>query len=326
MRIIFGRVILTDFTNRNVLVTGGAGFIGSHLVDALVAQGAHVTVIDDLSTGLRTNLDSRVVFYRGGVEDIEAICGKLENIDLVYHLAADARTRESSVGWQTSIRTMECNGLGTLKVFNFLVNNFNPRVIFASSAAVYGEPLHTPVTEDHPTNPLSPYGISKLMGEKLALAYFKEYGTDTVVVRIFNTYGPRQPRYVIYELLNKLRADQSRLQVLGTPDVVRDYCYVSDMVDALLLASQRGKRGEVYNASGGNPISIGNLVNKLLAQLELTGMVDVQYSGRSWKGDIKRMIGDISKIRGLGFNPKIGIEEGLRRMLQSDWWTTRGIA
>ena len=150
---------------------------------------------------------------------------------------------------------MECNGIGTLNVFNSLVKmNSHPRVIFASSAAVYGEPLHTPVSEDDPTNPLSPYGISKLMGEKLALAYFKEYGTDTVVIRIFNTYGPRQPRYVIYELLNKLRTDQTRLQVLGTPDVVRDYCYVSDMVDALLLAAQKGAGGEVYNVSGGNPI------------------------------------------------------------------------
>jgi UDP-glucose 4-epimerase len=313
-----------DFTNRDVLVTGGAGFIGSHLVDALVTQGANVTVFDDLSTGLETNLNSRVTFYRGRVEDTEAICSKLENIDLVYHLAADATTRESSMGWETPNRTMECNGIGTLNVFNSLVKaNSNPRVIFASSAAVYGEPLHTPVSEDHPTNPLSPYGISKLMGEKLALAYFKEYGTDSVVIRIFNTYGPRQPRYVIYELLSKLRTDQTRLQVLGTPDVVRDYCYVSDMVDALLMAAQKGAGGEIYNVSGGNPICIGNLVKQILAQLDLTGKVDVQYSGRSWRGDIKKMIGDISKIRGLGFKPKIGIEEGLRRMLQSDWWTTR---
>jgi UDP-glucose 4-epimerase len=313
------------FTNRNVLVTGGAGFIGSHLVDVLVKQGANVTVFDDLSTGLKTNLNPKVTFYRGGVEDAKAIRSKLKNIDLVYHLAADATTRESSMGWDTPIRTMECNGIGTLNVFNSLVKeNSNSRVIFASSAAVYGEPLHTPVSEDHPTNPLSPYGISKLMGEKLAVAYFKEYGTDTVVIRIFNTYGPRQPRYVIYELLNKLRTDQTRLQVLGTPDVVRDYCYVSDMVDALLLAAQKGAGGEIYNVSGGNPISIGNLVNQLLAQLDLTGKVDVHYSGCSWRGDIKKMIGDISKIRGLGFTPEIGIEEGLRRMLQSDWWTTRG--
>jgi len=312
-----------DIRNHNVLVTGGAGFIGSHLVDALVSQGANVSVLDDLSTGLQKNVNEKATFRNGGVEDAEEVRRSIVDVDLVYHLAADATTRESSMGWDTPIRTMQCNGIGTLNLFKSIADTkSHARVIFASSAAVYGEPLYTPLREDHPTNPVSPYAISKLMGEKVALAYFKEFGVDAVIVRIFNTYGPRQPRYVIFELLKKLRIDRSKLQVLGTPEVVRDYCYVSDMVAAFLHLAQKGAAGEIYNVSGGNPTSIGNLVNQILAQLDLTGKVEVQYSGRSWRGDITKMSGDISKIRKLGFEPKITIEEGLRRMLHSDWWTS----
>jgi UDP-glucose 4-epimerase len=225
------------------------------------------------------------------------------------------------MGWQTSSHTLENNIMGTLNVLEAIVDlGLEAKVVFASSAAVYGEPLFTPVTEDHPTNPISPYGISKLAAEKLAIAYFKEFGIDAVAIRIFNTYGPRQPRYVIYELLRKLRTSPTRLQVLGTPITVRDYCYVSDMVDALILASTKGVGGEVYNVSGESPVNIGHLVELILAELGLTNKVDVQYTGHYWKGDIRRMIGDISKIKKLGFLPKTPIEEGLKQMLESSWW------
>jgi len=312
-----------DLRDRNVLVTGGAGFIGSHLVDALVGQGANVTVLDNLSTGSKKNINPEANFCFGGVDDPEAVRRSLADVEFVYHLAADATTRESSMGWDTPARTLEQNTVGTLNVFRSIVDlDLDVKVVYVSSAAVYGEPLYTPVGEDHPTNPISPYGISKLAGEKFALAYFKEFGIDAVVIRIFNTYGTRQPRYVIFELLNKLRTDRTRLQVLGTPDIVRDYCYVSDMVNALVLAMGKGIGGQVYNASGGSPVSIGNLVDHILGQLGLKGRVDVQYSGYSWKGDIAKMIGDISKIKGLGFKPRITIEEGLKIMLESHWWTS----
>jgi UDP-glucose 4-epimerase len=310
-----------DFRGKNVLVTGGAGFIGSHLVDALVSLSANVTVLDNLSAGSEKNLNPKATFCLGGVEDWEVTRKSLKDMQFVYHLAADATTKESSMGWDIPRRTLEEDVIGTLNIFRAITeHNLDARVIYASSAAVYGEPLFTPISEDHPTNPLSPYGISKLAGEKIALAYFKEYGIDAVAIRIFNTYGPRQPRYVIFDLLNKLRTDRTKLLVLGTPDVVRDYCYVSDMVNALILAASEGVGGQVYNVSGESPISIGNLVDLILAQLGLTGTVDVQYSGHSWKGDITKMVGDISKIKKLGFVPRIPIEDGLKMMLESSWW------
>ncbi len=308
---------------KRVLVTGGAGFIGSHLVDALIERGAQVAVLDDLATGYKQNLNPEATFHYGSIEDTEIVRTSLRNADVVYHLAADATTRESSMGWDTPIETLKVNTIGTLKLFKLIVDvGRNVRVVFASSAAVYGEPTMVPINEDHPTNPISPYGISKLAGEKFALAYCKEFGTDSVIVRIFNTYGPRQPRYVIFDLLKKLQTNPTQLEVLGTPNIVRDYCYVSDTVNALLLAADEGIAGEIYNVSGGNSINIGTLVQLILSELHLTN-VHVHFSGHSWKGDIVKMMGDCSKIRRIGFKPEITIECGLKLMLESTWWTSK---
>ena len=194
------------------------------------------------------------------------------------------------------------------------------KVVYSSSAAVYGEPQYTPVDENHPTNPVSPYGISKLSGEKYAFAYFTEFGLKAISARIFNTYGARQPRYVIFDLLKKLQMDPSKLEVLGTGDAIRDYSYVSDTVNALLLLLQRGACGESYNIAGNNPISIKELVHLILSELDLTGKTKVLYTGESWKGDIKRMIADTTKINKLGFEPKIRLEKGIRETIQ--WFST----
>jgi len=313
-----------NLVGKKVLVTGGAGFIGSHLVDYLVRQGANVTVLDDLSTGSKNNLSPKATFYEGSTIDADAVHKSLRAAGLIYHLAADATTKESSMGWDTPARTLETNIIGTLNVYKSIVElGLDVRVIYASSAAVYGEPLFTPVTEDHPTNPISPYGISKLAGEKLALAYFRESGVNSVVVRVFNTYGPRQPRYVIFDLMKKLQMDETQLQVLGSPNTVRDYCYVSDMVDALVLAADRGVGGQIYNVSGGNPIAMGDLVGLILAQFGLANKVQARYTGRSWKGDIMRMEGDISRIAELGFRPTVSMTEGLIRMVESEWWKSQ---
>jgi len=302
-------------------VTGGAGFIGSHLVDRLVREGANVTVLDDLSTGSRSNLNPAVAFQHASITDTQAVRDSLRSVSVVFHLAADATTRESSMGWQTPVLTLECNLMGTLNMLQSIVKlGLKTRMVFASSAAVYGEPLRTPVAEDDPTNPVSPYGISKLAGEKLAFAYLKEYEVDSVVVRIFNTYGPRQARYVIFELLKKLQKDKSRLKVLGSPDTVRDYCYVSDMVDALILAATNGAAGRIYNVSGESPIDMAHLVDLIIMQLGIKGNVEIQFTGHSWNGDIKKMTGDITRIKEIGFQPTISLAGGLRQMLASSWW------
>jgi UDP-glucose 4-epimerase len=181
--------------------------------------------------------------------------------------------------------------------------------VFVSSAAVYGEPDTVPITEDTPRNPQSPYGVHKRTGELHANSYVREIGLDVVSVRIFNTYGPRQPRYVIYDFFEKLRKDSSELEVLGTGNQVRDYCYVSDTVQGLTLVAERGTAGEAYNLGGGESISISELADSIIDVCDVDA--SVRFTSESWTGDLDRLHADISKIKKLGFEPKVGLSDGL---------------
>lgn len=304
--------------DKNILVTGGAGFIGSHLVDKLVERGANVIVVDNLKDGtlenLRESID-KIKFYDVDVRDYHKIKEILEShsIEIVFHLAANANVPYSVKHPEYDFET---NAVGTFNILKASLDTDVKKVIYASSAAVYGEPKYTPIDEKHPLNPISPYGASKLAGEKLGFAYYKTYGLSFVAMRIFNTYGSRQRRYVMYDLIQKLKRNPKELEVLGTGEQIRDYCYVKDTVRAFVLAAKSSKStGEAYNIAGGNPISIKELVELILEVMGLTGITEVHYTGKSWKGDIKTLIADISKIRReLEFEPTVRLEEGILKL------------
>lgn len=307
---------------KRILVTGGAGFIASHLVDALVEQGADVNVLDDLSNGKMENVNKKAKFTLGSVRDSEKINECLRGVELVFHLAADTGTKETSMGFNDPFAEMRTNAEGTVKVLKG-VKDYDPsvRIVYASSAAVYGEPQYTPVDELHPKEPVSPYGISKLAGEKYLLAYMKSFQIKPVIARIFNTYGPRQSRYVIHDFIKKINADPTQLEVLGNPSNMRDYAYVSDTVNALQLLAEKGEVGQIYNIAGGNPITIENLAKLVLKQMDLEGKTKVNFTGVSWKGDISKMVANITKIKGLGFQPKVPLEAGVKKTI--DWFKTK---
>ena len=305
---------------RKVLVTGAAGFIGSHLVDRLVEEGAEVVAIDNLKDGDLSNLTEsmdKIELHEIDIRDFESLKEVMDGVEIVFHLAANANVPYSV---EDPRYDFETNALGTFNVLKLSLDFGVEKVVYASSAAVYGEPVYVPIDEKHPLNPISPYGASKLSGERLGFAYFKTYGLPFVAMRIFNTYGPRQRRYVMHDFLRKLRENPNRLEVLGTGEQIRDFCYVKDCVEAFVLACKSSNAvGEAFNIAGGNPISIRDLAFLMAKILGLDGRTKVVFTRESWKGDIVKLYADISKIKNkLGFEPKIGLEEGILRL--KEWF------
>ena len=298
--------------HKRVLVTGGAGFVPSHVVDAFERAGARVTALDNFAAGKRQNLAhllGKIDVIDMDIRD-QALGDIIKQQDIVIHMAANAdvpvSVRDPDYDFQNNI-------LGSYNVLKACLDSKVQKVVFASSAAVYGEPEYTPMDERHPLNPCSPYGAAKLAIERLGISYFASFGLPFTAIRIFNTYGTRQPRYVMYDLLKKLYSDPTQLEVLGTGDQIRDYSYATDTAQAFLLAAQSDvSAGQVYNVAGGHPVSIKHLVSRLINTLQLNE-VAVTYTGTSWPGDITTLSADISKIQQeLSFQPQVTIEDGIQ--------------
>lgn len=300
----------------SVLVTGGAGFIGSHLTERLVALGADVTVLDDLSAGRRSNLDAvddAIRFVDGDVRNRDRLADLLAETHTVFHLAANAHVPTSV---ERPTYDFDVNATGTRNVLIESRDADVSRVVLASSAAVYGPPETVPIDETHPLHPVSPYGASKLAGEKLGLAYNDSYDIDVTALRIFNTYGPRQPRYVMYDFLKKLDADPSELEVLGSGEEVRTFVYVSDTVDAFLaVATADDAPGRAFNIGGADPTRIIDLAD-LMADRYYDGRPEVYTTGVSKPGDIERLITDNSRIQELGVEPTVSLRDGLDELYE----------
>jgi UDP-glucose 4-epimerase len=308
------------YRNKRVLVTGGAGFIGSHLADALVAAGARVLVIDDLSAGRMDNLEdciAKIEFRQLDITNASNLDGLMNDTDIVFHLAANASVPKSV---ENPRHDFDCNALGTLNILSALRQSGVQNCVVASSGAVYGEPATFPITEADPILPISPYGASKACAEALGRAFHASYGVPVTIARIFNTYGPRQPRFVMYDFYRKLRADPTRLEVLGSGKQIRDFCYVADTVSALMhLAMRSGKTCEAFNVSSGASHSVLDVAHGMFAVLGLRD-VRITFSGQSWAGDAQRWEVGIEKIRqASGYEPGFHLRTGLEQFV--DWFS-----
>lgn len=298
--------------------------MGSHLIDRLVKMGAEVFAVDNLSYGIKGNINAKASFLNIDITKYNKFRNIIADIDpdVLYHLAAIATTKENELGWKDPVQDYLNNAVGTLNVFSAVAGSYiDPKIIYTSSAAVYGNPEYVPIDEAHPTNPISPYGISKLAGEKYAQAYYDEYGIKSTSLRIFNTYGPRQPRYVMFDLMTQLSKKPKELIVLGFGDHIRDYCYISDAVDALILSAEKAESlGECFNVGSGIPTSIEELARKLMDVFNLGGEAKVRYTKKSWKGDIPRLVADVSRIKSkLQFEPKVRLDNGIAKLY--NWFT-----
>ena len=300
-----------------VVVTGGAGFIGSHLCRTLVENNAKVTVFDNLSSGKIDNIKdvkTKIKFVKGDIRDLEKIKEATNNCKVIFHLAA-----QSSVPFSMENPKEDCeiNVVGTVNVLE-AAKKAGARVVFASSSAAYGNPNKKPTPETYPTHPIAFYGLTKLIGENYCRFYNENFGLEVVMLRIFNVYGPNC-HGAIYDFLNKLRDNSDKLEVLGTGMQSRDFIYVSDMVNFLLKAAISPTAvGEVFNVGTGITTSVSELAKKIVFILGLKD-VDIYFKGgQAWEGDMDITLADNNKaVNMLQWSPQVSLEEGLKKIIDS---------
>jgi UDP-glucose 4-epimerase len=300
------------------LVTGGAGFIGSHIVDALLVRGDEVVVLDDLNTGFRDNVDTRARLVVGSVADEEAVRDAIDGCQLVFHEAAHKAVLRSI---QQPLPTDTVNTHGTLTILQAALDAGVRRVVHASSSSVYGGATKLPTPEDELMAPRSPYAVSKLAAEHYCRVYTELHGLETIALRYFNVYGPRQRPDATYAAVIPLFVDAL---LAGRPPEVhgdglqsRDFTYISDVVDANLAAAAApsAAAGHVYNIAGGASWTLLDILETLGKLLH----VDPQPAFAAPRaGDVRHSRADASRAaRDLGFECRVDLQEGLGRTV--DW-------
>ncbi|MBI2059087.1 MAG: SDR family oxidoreductase [Nitrospirae bacterium] len=300
-----------------VLVTGGAGFIGSHLVEELAKKGVRVRMLDDFSTGTRRNLagvGSRVEILRGDIRKLADVKKSMAGVAVAYHLAALGSVPRSVADPKTS---HEVNATGTLNVLLAAREAKVDRVVLASSSSVYGDIRTLPKREDMVPLPRSPYAITKLMGELYGRIFSALYGLDTVALRFFNVYGPRQDPHsayaaVIPRFFAAFLAGRSPT-IHGDGRQTRDFTFVEDCVRGIVRAGMTERRlgGTVFNIAGGKRISVNDLAD---AVRRITGAVVRPIHGPIRPGDVKDSLASIVAARRiLGYRPRVAVREGLRK-------------
>jgi len=309
---------------KRAVVTGGAGFIGSHIADGLVARGYQVNIIDDLSTGNKENIASllnqnHVEFTECSIADLSVLTKLFRGADYVFHLAAIPSVPRSIENPQAS---HEANITGTLKVLLAARDTAVKKVVYASSCAVYGDTCTLPIKEDTLSNPQSPYAVTKLAGEYYCQVFHQVYGLPTVCLRYFNVYGPKQEpnseySAVIPRFIQRVLDDKPPL-ILGDGEQTRDFTFITDVVEANILVAESQATG-IFNIGSGQRISITRLA-ELIIRLAGNNVKPIHEEPRP--GDIKHSLADISKAGSFGYKPKYSLERGLAKIIGSFQYET----
>lgn len=299
-----------------VLITGGAGFLGSALANDLAKAGHHVRVLDDLSAGDRALLNPDVTFERGDVRDVPRLWSLLHRVDCVYHLAAKVSVPESV---HYPIEYSEVNVGGTVSLMTAVRDARVKRVVLASSGALYGEQKVQPIKEDSAPKPASPYAVSKVAAEHYVRCIGELYAIDVVVLRIFNAYGPHQRVPVSYAPVIpgfiKSTVTDGTLVVHGTGEQTRDFVYVDDVVQAMVAAGiTPGASGHTMNVGSGQEVSVNEVVRKIE---RIVGRHLNVVRNTVDDGGVSRAVADLALARSiLGYNPRIDIDQGLWLMIE----------
>jgi len=307
-------------------VTGGAGFIGSHLVDALLTQGANVCVFDNLTAGTLQNFkqwrtNPNLNFIKGDLLNPTDLA-KIEktHFETIFHLAANPEVR---IGLTNPHIHFQQNIVATHNLLESLrKTKNNPTIIFTSTSTVYGEPTKIPTPEDYaPLKPISTYGASKLACEALISAYAYTYDFKAIIYRLANIIGPRSKHGVIYDFIQKLNKNPKQLEILGDGTQNKSYLHVTDCIEAMLIGLEKTKNQvEIYNIGSEDQAPVTTIAQIVTQEMGLknvkftyTGGVD---SGRGWKGDVKNMFLDTSKLKGLGWKPKLNSKQAITKAVK----------
>lgn len=307
-----------------VVVTGGAGFIGSHIAAALMSSGARVRILDDLSTGHRENLEEiggDLDFIEGSVADENLLSKVLEDAELIFHEAAiPSVPRSVEEPRQTHVASVD----GTFSLLLAARDRGVKRVVYAASSSAYGDQPKLPKTEHMPPDPLSPYAVAKLVGEYYCQVFTRVYGLEAVSLRYFNVFGPRQDpgsQYsgVVSRFISALFSGEQPV-IFGDGEQSRDFTYIDNVVAAnLSAASAKEASGKVINVANGERVTLNQLLSELK---ELTGKQDVNAEYADARvGDVRHSLADITRARKiLNYESKVDLREGLKRTI--DWWKT----
>ena len=310
---------------KHVLVTGGAGFIGSHLADKLMENKARVRVFDNLSSGCQENVrrwldNSEFEFLKGDLLNKQDTKRAVENCEVVFHLAANPEVRLSSVSPDVHF---EQNIVATNNLLEAVKKSGSAKsFVFTSSSTVYGEASQIPTPENYaPLEPISVYGASKMASEALIMAYAHTYGFNTVIYRLANIIGPRSKHGVIHDFIEKLRFNPYELEILGDGTQAKSYLYVDDCVEAILFGFMKSShRVEAFNLGSEDQINVNSIAQIVVEEMGLknvtfryTGGVD---GGRGWKGDVKHMLLAVDRLKTLGWRPKLSSVEAVTKTVK----------
>lgn len=311
-----------NFLDRKILITGGAGFIGSNIVETLLKKGAKVRVLDNFITGRKRNIEpflnnENFELIEGDLRNYSTVRKSVEGINYILHQGALPSVPRSI---KDPITTNNINILGTLNVLEAARKTGVKRLVFASSSSIYGNSEVLPKKEDMSVNPLSPYALSKYTGERYCQLYYRIYGLETICLRYFNVFGPNQDptsQYaaVIPKFISLIKKDESPV-IYGDGLQSRDFTYVENVVEANILACEaKVVAGEVFNIACGNSFSLlqlVNLINKFLGK-----NIKPQFA-EPRPGDVKHSLASIEKAKiKLGYEPKIDFEQGLEKLIQA---------
>ncbi len=299
-------------------VTGGAGFIGSHLSGALVKEGHEVLVLDSMAAGSESNVPKGARLVK---KDLcrDELAADLAGVDAVFHFAADPDVRTSA---DNPKKSFDSNVAGTFRLLEACRNAGVKTFVFASTSTVYGEPDVIPTPETHPCAPISNYGASKLACEAYASSYAHCYGIRSTVLRYANIFGPGSTHGVMFDFFKKLKSDPSRLEILGNGKQEKSYLYVSDCVSATLAASAKQKAVfEAYNVGSREKASVNEIARLACASLNASPKLSYTGGERGWTGDVKAMLLDTAKIEKLGWSAKVPLSKGAG--MYFDWLKAR---